>query len=107
MDNKRYIMEQAKIFKALGHPSRLLMVSALRNGEKCVCELQELVGDDISTVSKHLSILREAAVVTSEKRGTKIYYRLTMECLGNFLTCTEKAIERKVGEAVQMLETRN
>ena len=37
---KRYIAAQARIFKALGHPSRLLMVDALREGEKCVCELQ-------------------------------------------------------------------
>lgn len=59
MDRHReYIAEQAKIFKALGHPSRLLMVDALRSGEKCVCDLQTLVGDDMSTVSKHLSILR-------------------------------------------------
>lgn len=43
--NKQYIAEQAKIFKALGHPTRLLMVDALRDGEKCVCELQSLVGD--------------------------------------------------------------
>lgn len=105
--NKKYIMEQARIFKALGHPSRLLMVGAMRNGEKCVCELRELVGDDISTVSKHLSVLREAGVVTSEKRGTNIYYRLTMDCLGKFLSCTEKAIERRVNEAVDMLQGRH
>lgn len=43
---KRYIAAQARIFKALGHPSRLLHVDALREGEKCVCELQALVGDD-------------------------------------------------------------
>ena len=45
------------------------MVDALRDGEKCVCDLQALVGDDMSTVSKHLSVLREAGVVFTEKRG--------------------------------------
>ena len=107
MRDKRCLLEQAKIFKALGHPSRLLMAGALRDGEKCVCELRELVGDDMSTVSKHLSILRNAGVVASEKRGAHIYYRLTMDCLGNFLTCTEKVIERKAGEAAQILEGLN
>lgn len=104
MENrKRYISEQARIFKALGHPSRLLMVDAMRNGEKCVCELRELVGDDMSTVSKHLSILREAGIVTSEKRGTNIYYSLKLPCLGNFLCCTEKVIESNILEKVEML----
>ncbi len=101
---RRYIAEQARIFKALGHPSRLLMVMAMRNGEKCVCELRELIGDDLSTVSKHLSILREAGVVSSEKRGTNIYCRLKLPCLGNFLACTENVIERNVKEKMAILE---
>ena len=62
---KRYIAAQARIFKALGHPSRLLMVDALREGEKCVCDLQALVGDDMATISKHLAVLREAGVVSA------------------------------------------
>ena len=48
--DQRYIAAQAKIFKALGHPSRLTMVTALREGEKCVCELQQVVGCDMSTI---------------------------------------------------------
>ena len=41
---------KAQIIKALGHPSRLMMIDALAEGEKCVCELQQLVGADMSTV---------------------------------------------------------
>lgn len=102
-NSKRYIAEQAKIFKALGHPSRLLMVEAMCNGEKCVCELRELVGDDMSTISKHLSILREAGVLSSEKRGTNIYYRLKLTCLANLLSCIEKVIELNVAEHKDIL----
>ena len=87
--NKQYIAEQAKIFKALGHPTRLLMVDALRDGEKCVCELQSLVGDDMSTISRHLAVLREAGIISSDKRGTNIYYKLSLCCLGTCRkTCT-------------------
>lgn len=50
--NRRAYEERAKIIKSLAHPSRLVMVDALVDGEKCVCELRELVGSDISTVSK-------------------------------------------------------
>lgn len=100
---KRALVEQAKIFKALGHPSRLLMVDALRFGEKCVCEIRELVGDDMSTISRHLAILREAGVVTSERRGTSIYYRLKLACLGTFLECTAHAVAQKATEHLVLL----
>ncbi|MBD5553520.1 MAG: winged helix-turn-helix transcriptional regulator [Desulfovibrio sp.] len=103
-DNKKILLEQAKIFKALGHPSRLLMAGAMRDGEKRVCELQELVGDDMSTISKHLAVLREAGIVASEKRGTNIYYSLRLTCLGKFLTCTEKAIAQRLTEALEMIK---
>ena len=86
-ERKEYIAAQARIFKALGHPSRLLMVDALLDGEKCVCDLQALVGDDMSTVSKHLAVLREAGVVTDEKRGKQVFYRLHCACIKKFLKC--------------------
>ncbi|MBD5626312.1 MAG: winged helix-turn-helix transcriptional regulator [Desulfovibrio sp.] len=104
--HKRSIAEQAKIFKALGHPSRLLMVDALRDGEKCVCELRELVGDDMSTISRHLAVLREAGVVTSEKRGTSIYYRLRLGCLDQFLHYTATAVQQKAREQLKAVQTR-
>ncbi len=94
--NSKITKLQAKIFKALGHPSRLAMCDALRSGEKCVCDLQALVRQDMSTVSNHLSILREAGIVTSERRGTNMYYRLSLCCLDTFLKCTEDAIRNRV-----------
>ena len=104
--NKQYIAEQAKIFKALGHPSRLLMVDALRDGEKCVCDLQALVGDDMSTVSKHLSVLRAAGIVSTDKRGTNIYYQLSLCCLETFLACTGEIVEKRVLSQMDMLNRR-
>lgn len=101
--HRNCITAQAKIFKALGHPSRLLMVDALRGGEKCVCDLQELVGDDMSTVSRHLTVLREAGVVVSKKRGVNIYYTLTLCCLDTFLSCTEQLIESRAKAQLAML----
>lgn len=101
--HRRFITAQAKIFKALGHPSRLLMVDALRQGEKCVCELQELVGDDMSTVSRHLTVLREAGVVSAEKRGVNIYCTLSLCCLDTFLSCAEQLIESRAKAQLDML----
>ena len=102
--NLRYIAAQAKIFKALGHPSRLTMVVALQEGEKCVCELQQMVGFDMSTISTHLGVLKEAGVVSTEKIGTSVYYKLTLPCLETFLTCTGKIIESSAIKQIGLLE---
>ena len=81
--------QKANVIKALGHPSRLAMVEALVSGERCVCELQELVGSDISTVSKHLALLRNAGIVCDRKQGQWVYYTLRTPCIIGFLDCIE------------------
>ena len=65
-----------KIFGALSDESRLRMLFALRHGELCVCQLIELMGLSASTVSKHLSILRDAGLLESRKDGRWVYYRM-------------------------------
>ena len=65
-----------KIFGALSDESRLRMLFALRHGELCVCQLIELMGLSSSTVSKHLSILRDAGLLDSRKDGRWVYYRM-------------------------------
>ncbi len=92
---KKYIEAQAKIFKALGHPSRLLMAEALSHGPLCVCELQELVGADMSTVSRHLSVLKGADIVADEKRGQNVYYSLKLTCLSQFLSGTSASLDKQ------------
>ncbi|NSW58091.1 MAG: winged helix-turn-helix transcriptional regulator [Armatimonadetes bacterium] len=88
---------RAQVLKALGHPSRLAMVESLLQGEKCVCELQELVGSDMSTVSKHLSVLRNANLVADRKEGLKVYYSLRMPCVARFFECVDEVLGSKSG----------
>lgn len=80
------------MLKAMGHPSRLLMLEALNDGERCVCELQALVGADMSTVSKHLAVLRNAGLVADQKRGLQVFYRLRVPCVNRFLECVEEVL---------------
>ncbi|MCF7919574.1 MAG: metalloregulator ArsR/SmtB family transcription factor [Candidatus Cloacimonetes bacterium] len=87
---KQDLGREAAIFKALGHPSRLLMLTSLADGKKCVCELQQLLGVDMSTVSKHLNVLKKIGIVDFEKEGNYIYYRLLMPCVIDFLNCIQK-----------------
>ena len=64
---------QAKVLKALAHPTRLLLVEELARKSKCVCVLTDAAGMDISTVSKHLAVLRNAGIVEDEKRGLQVF----------------------------------
>ena len=90
---------RAKVIKAMAHPARLMIVDELaERGERCVCELTELVGTDMSTVSRHLSQLKNAGLVVDEKRGTMVYYRLRVKCLTNFFSCVEAVLEQNARE---------
>jgi DNA-binding transcriptional ArsR family regulator len=77
------------VFKALGSPARLTIVRTLLPGERCVCDLVEACGLGWSTTSKHLDVLREAGVVASEKRAQKIFYRIELECVSDFISCLD------------------
>ena len=81
------------VIKALAHPTRLRLAEALRRGPRCVSELQSLVGGDISTVSKHLSLMRKAGWLECRKDGLHIHYRLACDCLGDFLRCVDSLAE--------------
>ena len=89
---------RAKVMKALAHPSRLFIVDELSRGERCVCELTEMIGADVSTVSKHLAVLREAGLVLDERRGVQIFYRLRVPCILNFFGCVEAVLEETARE---------
>ncbi|MEA1996593.1 MAG: metalloregulator ArsR/SmtB family transcription factor [Gemmatimonadota bacterium] len=95
MDNKiknRFSL-QAQVFKALAHPTRLFIINELAHGDKCVCDLTGMIGSDISTVSKHLSVLKIAGILTDEKQGTQVFYKLRMQCVLSFTACVENEIK--------------
>lgn len=88
---------RAQVFKALAHPARLRIMDELAQyDERCVCDLTELVGFDMSTVSRHLSVLKNAGLVGVEKRGQMVFYRSTICCLSGFTDCVEKVLNNNV-----------
>ena len=101
--NRRVYEERAKIIKALAHPSRLMMIDALTEGEKCVCELTELVGADISTVSKHLALMREAGIVLDRKAGLQVFYSLRCPCITSFFGCIETVMRSNAEEKMELV----
>lgn len=101
---KAQFEERARIIKALAHPTRLFIVEELAIRERCVCKLTEMIGADMSTVSKHLSVLRNAGLVTDEKRGTQVYYQLRCPCILNFLSCVETVIRTNAEAQMELVD---
>jgi len=89
---------RARILKALAHPSRLFIVDELAKAERCVHELTKMVGADMSTVSKHLAVLRSAGIVGDEKRGSQVYYRLKTPCVMRFFACVGEVLKHNAKE---------
>lgn len=84
--------DRAGVLKALAHPTRLYIIDELSRGERRVSELADMVGNDVSTVSRHLSVLRNARIVAGEKRGSEVYYSLRMRCVLGFFECVEDVL---------------
>ena len=80
----------AAVFKALSNPNRLLIVDTLGRGELCVADITALVGLDMSTVSAHLSVLRNVGIVKDERRSTHVFYSLRKPCLLNVFCCLDE-----------------
>ncbi len=81
------LAQTSVVMKALAHQSRLLIVQSLANGELCVGDLQQIVGSDVSTVSKHLTVLKSAGVVEDRKVGLQVFYHLRITCIADFVHC--------------------
>ncbi len=95
---------RAKIIKAMAHPSRLFIIEELHKEERCVGELTEMIGADASTVSKHLSVLKNAGLVSDEKRANSIYYTLRCPCIMDFVGCVEDVLSANAKEHVNILK---
>ncbi|MCQ9181623.1 metalloregulator ArsR/SmtB family transcription factor [Streptomyces sp. IBSBF 2953] len=88
----------AKVFKALGDPVRLRLVSMIASrgdgGEVCVCDLTPAFDLSQPTISHHLKLLRQAGLIDCERRGTWVYYWVlpgVLDKLAGFLTTTQPA----------------
>jgi ArsR family transcriptional regulator len=77
-------VDLARVFKAMGDPVRLRLLSLIAShegGEACVCDLSDVFELTGPTISHHLKVLREAGLITGDRRGTWIYYRVQPDAL--------------------------
>lgn len=95
---------RARIIKAMGHPTRLFIVDTLSQGERCVNELTRMIGADMSTISRHLSVLKGAGIIRDDKRGAHVYYTLKVPCVMNFFSCVESVIRSEADEHLSTVD---
>ena len=83
----------SEVMKALAHPTRITIVDLLLTGEKSAGNIFNLFDFDISTISKHMSILKNAGIVSSRRNGTAVIYSLETSCVAECLACIIKVIK--------------
>ena len=84
---------QARVLRALANPARLRIIDRLAQGECSVGGLTELVELDQSTVSKHLSVLRNHGIVEDRRQGNVVYYTLLTRCVLSFFACATQVLK--------------
>lgn len=93
----------AEVFKALAHPIRLFLVKELSRGEGCVCDLKSKAGADMPTISKHLSILKKAGLVSDERRGTWVFYRLETPKANQIVELVESLTKKNARQHLELV----
>lgn len=96
---RTYYEAKSRIFKALAHPTRLFIVDELAQRERCVFDLAKMIMADMSTVSKHLSVLKAAGIIVDDKRGTQVFYTLKCPCVLNIFSCVTDVQESVIQES--------
>jgi len=86
---------KAEVLKAVAHPIRLAILETLRDGEKCVCNIAREVDSERSNVSRHLSVMVKAGVLSSRKEGLMVFYALRTPCMLEFLGCVERVLRNQ------------
>lgn len=101
-----FYRERSETLKALANPYRLWMVEKLAKGELCVCEFNDALDIDYSTISRHLSVLRKAGIVQYKKNGKQVCYSLRTPCILGFLSCFDEVIRLNIKEETEYLNSR-
>lgn len=94
---------KTKVISAMANSSRLWIIETLSKGEVCVCELVKGLNLDFSTVSKHLTVLKNAGIVADNKRGKQVFYSLKVPCILKFMSCIEDVIKKDIQEKSRLI----
>ena len=94
---------KAEFFKALAHPSRIMIVDALRSGEMSVGDIQASLVDEPVSASQHLALLRSKGIVVGRKSGTSVYYRIRDPKIFDLLDVAREIFNSHLVDTQEML----
>jgi ArsR family transcriptional regulator, virulence genes transcriptional regulator len=86
----------ADICKVLTDPKRLLLLAALRNGDRTVGELAATIGTSLPNASQHLAVLRSAGLVDGRREGAAVRYRLAEPAILDACDIVDRIVERRL-----------
>lgn len=87
---------RSEVIKAMAHPVRLIVIEVLKNGEKSFSELMKYFDIDKSTLSKHISVLKNSGIVISRREKSGMFYHLQVPCITEFFSCVTAVIKDKI-----------
>lgn len=87
----------AQLLKTLGHPARLRILSALQEGEECVCHLTAVLKQRQAYVSQQLIFLRRAGLIKDRRDGQRVYYRVRDARVFDLINDLEKLTGQSIG----------
>jgi len=86
--NTEEFRARARVMKALSSPVRLMIVDELSRGERCMCELQPMFPMNKSTLSWHVTALKNVGIVSERREGVRCFLKLQTPCILNVFECT-------------------
>jgi len=98
---------RAKILKSLAHPVRLMIVDMLKDKEMSFSEISSKFDMDKSTISKHLSVLKQVGIVTSRKVKKDMIYKLEIPCVIEFFECSTKVLRQYINRHKSVIGQHN
>jgi DNA-binding transcriptional ArsR family regulator len=95
---------KAHILKALAQPTRLKILESLREGEKCVCEIYPAVNGEQSNISKHLSIMQSANLLTSRKEGIRVLFNVKYREVFDIVDTVSHLLRKHLEENAELMQ---
>ncbi|MDH4221936.1 MAG: metalloregulator ArsR/SmtB family transcription factor [candidate division Zixibacteria bacterium] len=104
MLDENLLLLESGLLKAISQPTRLRILYFLKEGEKCACEIIPEMGEDQSTISRHLNHLKDSGILDSRREGVSIYYRIKDERVFDLLHLVDEIIRIQVKEKAKTVK---
>ncbi len=99
----KLLAKKVDILKAVSQSTRIRILNLLRNGEKCICKMVPVLGEEQVNISKHLAILRHAGLVEFRKEGVSSYYKVSHKEVFKIIELADIILKKELTKADEMI----